>query len=221
MRANTHIDPHRFSCVVFDLDGTLADTMDDIVSAVQKTLDHAGFPPKSKETIRENIGGGARNLLIRCMNGSEELADAELQYFAKYYAEHAVSKTILYPFVEEVLSYYHERGYVALATAKARAATEQILNHFGIAHYFDQVVTADDVSNPKPAPDCINKIIAQSGINPNEIVLIGDTTTDMRTGKNAGISTCCVTYGYGKLEDIIALEPDFSIASLIELKNLL
>lgn len=214
-------DRRPFPCVIFDLDGTLADTMDDIVSAVQNTMEHAGFPPKSKETVRANIGGGARNLLIRCMNGSAELADQELAYFAKFYAEHAAVQTVLYPFAEEVLAYFHERGYVALATAKARAATESILKEFGIAGYFDQVVTADDVSNPKPAPDCIRLIMEKSGFAPEDMVLIGDTTTDMRTGKNAGIHTCCVSYGYGKLEDILPLEPDYTITSLAELKNLL
>lgn len=214
MKANT------YPCIVFDLDGTLADTIDDIVSAVQKTMEHGGLPPESREMIRSNIGGGARNLLIRCM-GSAEKAEAELSYFADYYAKHCAEQTTLYPFAKEVLAYYHGECYVALATAKARAATEKILTHFGIAQYFDQVVTADDVQNPKPAPDGIQQIIAKSGFRPEEMVLVGDTTTDIRTGKNAGIKTCCVPYGYGSMEDMLALQPDYSVTSLSELKNLL
>lgn len=210
--------PFRADCIIFDLDGTLADTIDDIVATAQHIMAQAGFEPKSREAIRALIGGGARKLLVRCFDGSEELADRWLAPFAEHYSTHAVCHTRLYPHAKEILEHYHGRIPLALATAKAEAPTMAILDHFGILPYFSAVVTSDHVTRPKPDGECIQLILDRLHLDPGQVWMVGDTTTDLLTAQNGGVRACAVSYGYGKREDMEALHPDLWIDSLAELK---
>lgn len=218
----TNKQPKNYPFIIFDLDGTLVDTCPDIVNTVQYIIDKYHFEKKSAEFIRSCIGGGARNVLLRCLGEDKaELIDSELiSLFAEYYTEHCAIDSKVYPGVKETLDYYKSEGKaLSVATFKIRSATERIFNDFGLMHYFDVLVTADDVENPKPAPDCINAILSHYRCKPEEAVLIGDTKTDYLTGTNAGIEVCGVTYGYNEPDVVKGLKPAYVIDEIEEMKK--
>lgn len=207
--------------IIFDLDGTVADTLPDIVYAVSHTLEQVGCPPQPEEFIRKSIGGGAKNLIKKALGeDKKDLFDSTLQMFTEYYKEHAAVRTTLYPGVKEIFDYYHGKKKMAIATFKAKEGTMAILEHFDLLGYFDMVVTVSDVKKAKPDPECIQMILDKLGDNPGQAMLVGDTLTDMQTGKNAGVVTCAVTYGYGELEDIKNSSPDYIIDSFDQLKEI-
>lgn len=207
------------STIIFDLDGTLADTLPDIADAANYALRAVGCDEQSYESIRACIGGGAKNLIRRALGVEHaELFEETLRIFSARYAEHVVDKTLLYPEVKSVLEYFYGKKRLALATFKSRQGTMKILGHFGILKFFDIIITVDDVANPKPHPECLEKVLAFYHIGPEEAVYIGDTVTDIATGKNAGMQTCAVTYGFGTADEVLYLNPNYAVDSFSGLK---
>jgi len=208
--------------IIFDLDGTLVDSSPDIIETIKYITKLYGFEEKSDAFIRSCIGGGARKVLLKAFGEDKEaLIDAEiLPLFVKQYTENCHKNALAYPGVKAILKHYKEQGKaLSVATFKIRNATEKILRTLELYDYFDILVTADDVKNPKPHPDCINAILAYYGCDKSEVILIGDTQTDYQTGTNAGIDVCGVTYGYGAPEAVRALNPAYVIDKLEELKE--
>lgn len=213
-------EPRSYSHLIFDLDGTLVDTCPDIVATVQHLITAYGFEKRTDAFIRSCIGGGARNVLLKCLGEHEaDRIDGEiLPKFVAYYTVNCAVHSKLYPGVREVLDQYKAAGKkLSVATFKIRSATLGIFEVFGLMDYFDIIVTADDVVNPKPAPDCVNAIVDFYGCPRGEAILIGDTRTDYLTGTNAGIPVCGVTYGYNTPEQVRALKPSYVIDTLAEL----
>lgn len=211
-----------YQYIIFDLDGTLVDSCPDIIETIKYIIDRYSFEQKEDAFIRSCIGGGARNVLIQSLGKDKEsLIDQEiLPLFVEYYSENCDKKTYAYDGVEEVLEYYKDQGKsLSVATFKIRSATEKILKTLKLYDYFDILVTADDVKNPKPHPDCINWIIEYYNCRKNQAILIGDTKTDYLTGTNAGIDVCGVTFGYGLPEVVRSLNPTYVIDRMEELKK--
>jgi phosphoglycolate phosphatase len=211
---------------IFDLDGTMVDTCPDLVNTVQYIIRRYGYEERTPEFIRTCIGGGARNVLLKCLGPqAEEHIDNELlDVFREYYTAHCDVDSVVYPGVKEVLEELKSQGKsISVATFKIRSATLKLFDTFELSKYFDTIVTADDVENPKPAPDCINKILEFYSCVPEEAVLIGDTKTDYMTGRNAGVDVCSITYGYNSRDDVLNLGADYVFDSmdeiLEELKN--
>lgn len=212
--------PKAYPYLIFDLDGTMVDTCPDIVGTIRFIIEKYGFEPKTNDFIRSCIGGGARNVLLKCLGAEQEqLIDEEiLALFAAHYAQNAAVESQMYPGLKALLDRYKNAGkHLAVATFKIRSATLNIFETFGLTDYFDIIVTADDVDNPKPAPDCILKILDYYGCQPEEAILIGDTKTDYLTGKNAGIDVCGVTFGYNTPEVMQALKPEYLVDALSEI----
>lgn len=218
----TNKDPRVYQYLIFDLDGTLVDSCPDIIETVKMIINRYGFEAKDDAFIRSCIGGGARNVLIKTLGADKEnLIDTEiLPLFVDYYTENCDKKTFAYSGVAEILEYYKQQGKaLSVATFKIRSATEKILKTLKLYDYFDLLVTADDVKNPKPHPDCINAILEHYNCEKSQAILIGDTKTDYLTGTNAGIDVCGVTFGYGAPEEVKALNPTYVIDNMEELKK--
>lgn len=218
----TNKEPKNYQYIIFDLDGTLVDTCPDIIETVKYIIKRYGFAEKSDDFIRSCIGGGARNVLLKSLGEENEaLIDSEiLPLFVTYYTENCDKKSFAYEGVPETLEYYKQQGKaLSVATFKIRSATVKILKTLGLYDYFDILVTADDVKNPKPHPDCINAILDYYHCEKSQAILIGDTRTDYLTGTNAGIDVCGVTFGYGSPETVIALKPAYVIDTMQELKE--
>ncbi len=209
---------------IFDLDGTMVDTCPDIVGTVDYIIRTYGYEEKSREFIRSCIGGGARNVLLKCLGrDAEEHIDKELLgVFRDYYTEHCAVDSLVYPGIREAFDCLKGKGKaISVATFKIRPATMNIFNTFNLTSYFDIIITADDVERPKPEPDCILKILEHYKCTPKEALLIGDTRTDFMTGTNAGVDVCAVTYGYNTPEDVRALNAAYTVDSMQEFIELL
>lgn len=188
--------------VIFDLDGCIIDSSWDIGDSANATLEHFNLPLKDHAFIRDSIGGGAANLIRRVSDNRADSFDAMLAYFKAHYLHNCTNKTMLYEGVYNTLSKLHAQKRIAMATNKLRAMTLLILEHLGVAQFFDMIVAADDLPSSKPNPECINLILENFNLTAADAVLIGDTRTDVQTGKNASVDTIGVTYGFGTREEL-------------------
>jgi len=211
-----------FEVIVFDFDGVVIDSADDLVDAVQHSLHAVGSKDPGYWAIRRQIGIGARQLLLQSMDVEKRhRIDNAMEVFREYYTQNCVNHTVLYPGVEEMLALCHQSKYVALATFKIRTATERILTSLNVMQHFDVIVTADDVVRPKPDPESIQTILNNLHCEADATLLVGDTPTDIQTGRNAGTAICAVTYGMGTRDCLQDDRPDFLIDDIRELREIL
>lgn len=173
--------------VVFDLDGTLVDSCEDIAQAANHCLEAAGFPPRTRAEIRGFIGDGARHLLARAsrLEPSDPRLDLLLERFFVYYTAHAADHTRLLPGAAEALAALAHLPR-ALCTNKPRATTLALLEWLGIASAFDAIVAAGDVPYHKPHPAPLERIGELLGLPCQRLVLVGDGPQDVACARAAG-----------------------------------
>jgi 2-phosphoglycolate phosphatase len=173
--------------VVFDLDGTLVDSCEDIAAAANHCLERAGLATRSVAEIRSFIGDGARLLLARAsrLGDADPALDVLLEAFSIYYTEHAIDRTALLPGVREVLA---ELSHLPLAvcTNKPRATTAAMLEGLGIARHFAAIVAAGDVAHHKPHPEPLERVSRLLDVPCARLVLVGDGPQDMECARAAG-----------------------------------
>lgn len=205
----------RFQLYLFDLDGTLVDSATDICSAVRQALAEAGVDGLSEPYLRSFIGHHLFDLFREVLPASTQQDHERLlaRYRAIYLARRHAS-TRVYPGVEETLTSLG--GLKSTATTKSSETARQVLELFGLARHFHHVQGTDGFPS-KPAPDVILKSLERLGVRPEDCLLVGDAAPDMEAGRRAGVRTCAVTWGYGDLEAMRAHQPDFWIASPVEL----
>ena len=208
--------------VVFDLDGTLAETAPDIMRVLNVILVREGLAALPLERARELVGAGARALIERGFKVSGRPLDAETleRLFADFltiYAEDTAANSHLFDGVLEALDALAADGYaLAVCTNKPILHTRLILDHFGISGRFAAVAGRDSFPYFKPDPRHLTLTIAAANADPARAVMIGDSRTDIATARAAGIPTICVPFGYTDVP-IETLEPDFVIQHFDEL----
>jgi len=206
-----------FPVYLFDIDGTLLDSAQDICGAVQQVLDHNPAPPVTFEFLKSYIGRHLDDLFGDVFPGAtrERLDDLLKQYRAIYPAR-GHKMTSVYPGVVEALAALG--GRKGTATTKGTPTTRAVLEQFGLLGYFDHVQGTDGFPC-KPAPDVIFRSLEALAARPEECLMVGDSAADMEAGRRAGVKTCAVTYGYGKRDLLARFEPDFWIDDLRELAD--
>jgi phosphoglycolate phosphatase len=183
--------------VVFDLDGTLADTRNDLVDAVNHVLRTLRLPVLPSETICQYIGEGARLLVKRALGSEhEDRIEEALALFLPYYAAHLLDRTTAYPGVAEVVSALHDRGVtLSLLSNKPEKMSRAILDGLGILPAFILVLGADSVPRRKPDPSGIKCLLDQTGTPRERMLLVGDSKIDLETARAARIAFCGVAWG--------------------------
>jgi phosphoglycolate phosphatase len=208
--------------VVFDLDGTLAETAPDIMRVLNVILVREGLAALPLEGARELVGAGARALIERGFKVSGRPLDAAtlgrlFDDFLTIYAEDVASQSHLFDGVTDALDSLTEEGYaLAVCTNKPILHTRLILDHFGIAGRFAAVAGRDSFPWFKPDPRHLTLTIEAAQADPLRAVMIGDSRTDIATARAAGIPSICVPFGYTDVP-IETLEPDFVIQHFGEL----
>ncbi|TAN63450.1 HAD family hydrolase [bacterium] len=184
--------------LIFDLDGTLIDSSLDIAWCANGTLRAFGYAPKSVEYIKANIGWGVKMLLEKLMPGqSTEALTKAREKFLELYARRLTVDTRLYPGVKDTLVVFAEKGKkMAIATNKPEGLTKRILDELGIGAYFCFVAGGDSFANRKPHPEPLLKITDSLGVALTDVIFVGDSPIDSEAGRNAGIFTVGVPYGY-------------------------
>jgi len=184
--------------LIFDLDGTLADTRADLATGINLMRAHYGLPPIGMEMIESYVGDGIRNLVQRSLQGADVNVDEALALDRKFYAEHMLDETVLYPGVAEGLKKLAEAGHaLAVLSNKPGDPSRVILKHLGVGDLFFRIIGGGDLPNLKPAPDGIFALMKESGVLPENTWMLGDHHTDLEVAHNAGVKSGFVTYGIG------------------------
>ena len=204
---------------IFDLDGTLVDTLDDITASVNYTLTRLGKRPLPKETVRGLVGDGLEMLLIRALGGSTEMLTDAIGIYTVHHSRNLVARSRLYPGVAETLEYFSSVP-MAVITNKTHGFSEPLLQALSIRRYFRMIIGADNGLPLKPAPDSVLAVMQKMGASKGCTVIVGDGTTDMKAGRAAGIKTCAATYGFRSEDVLKATGPDYMIREFSELRRL-
>ena len=205
----------RFPVYLFDIDGTLLDSAEDICGAVQQVLETTERDPVEFSFLKGYIGLHLLDLFQDLFpNYTAEQYDELIRQYRAFYPARGHKATRIYPGVAEGLATLG--GRKSTATTKGSPTTKLILEQFGLLQYFEHVQGTDGFPC-KPAPDVIWTALKALGASPEDCLFVGDSPADMEAGKRAGVKTCAVRYGYGKTEEMAKFSPDFWIDDLREL----
>ena len=207
--------------LVFDFDGTLADTTEGILRTTEATVARMGLPAPDRTAVQQAIGLPLRGSLRAAGIPEDRLEEGADIYHVLFY-EVAPKHVSIYPGVKEGLVSLAQAGYrMSIATSRSEPSLVMLLEEHGIRQYFEILGTVGCVSNPKPAPDLVQWVLERFGASPEESVVIGDTTFDIQMGKAAGCRTVAVSYGNHSAELLQTASPDRIIGDLCELPPLL
>lgn len=187
------------TAVLFDLDGTLLDTLDDLADAVNHTLAHFGCPSRTREEVRQFVGNGARRLIRLALPDREDTPDAEevLEYFKTHYADHSQIKTCPYAGVLEAMEAVKKEFPVAIVSNKPDQAVKLLCK----VYFGDVYALGESGDCPrKPAPDMVHK--AMKAIGADRCIYVGDSEVDVETARNAGVPCLSVLWGFRDLETL-------------------
>ncbi len=206
--------------IIFDLDGTLVDAYQAITSSFNYTMQRLNYPPQDAVTIRRAVGWGDDNLLKPFIKEKDLLCARAI-----YRSHHKVAllkKSRLFPEVDRILDYLKNKGYIlAVASNRPSRFSRILIRHLRIKDYFDYVLCADKLKHIKPHPEIINKIRQRFGLNPGQVIYVGDMTIDALAGKRAKVKTIIVTTGSSTKSDIEREKPYRIINRIRELLKIL
>jgi len=207
--------------LIFDLDGTLINSKLDLALAVNAALAEMGRPELPHESIYGFVGNGAPMLIQRSLGNGASEAECKraLEFFIRYYREHALDNTVPYPGVREGLELLSEMPMVVL-TNKPERISKLILEGLGLASYFRHVYGGNTFERKKPDPIGVETILRDFELGPRDVMIVGDSEVDVQTARNSGTWACGVTYGLGS-ERMVECPPDLLIDSLTELRGYL
>jgi phosphoglycolate phosphatase len=215
--------PLHIKAVVIDLDGTLLDTAPDLAHAAELMMAELGMPCPSLATISTYIGNGVSRLVKRVLTGEMDAEpDAELfaralPMFQKHYGANVSLHSRPFPGVVEGLDAFKAMGvHVACITNKAEQFTVPLLKDTGLFDYFELILSGDTLPRRKPDPLPLLHACEKFGIQPGELLLIGDSLNDTQAARAAGCPVFCVPYGYNRGRPVAELDLDAVVPSLVE-----
>ena len=211
----------QYNLVLFDLDGTLMDTLADLAEAVNHALGLRGYPLHDLEEYRRMVGHGVRNLVKQALpeGAGEALIDAALADFKAYYTAHIDVHTRPYPGMQELLRDLHAAGVrMAVASNKFQSGTELLIHEFFPEIPFVAILGNREGYPLKPDPEIVGEVLRAAGVPRASAILVGDSGTDMKTAENGGIAAIAVGWGYRPME---ASEKYRFAGSVTELRTLL
>lgn len=185
---------------VFDLDGTLVDSVEDLHASVNHALAAVGLPPRSVAEVRTFVGEGARLLLARAVAPRDELLEPALAAWRPHYAAHCLDRTLSYPGIGPLLA--RAGRPLAVLTNKPGEVSRKILAGLGLLQRFVVVIGGDEAPR-KPDPTGLLELLARVGATPPETVFIGDSRHDVETARRAGVPMVAVTWGLGTREELV------------------
>jgi phosphoglycolate phosphatase len=208
--------------IIFDLDGTLADTKLDLANAVNATRAHYGLGPLENALVYSYVGNGAPILMRKSLGPdfSDEEIQRGLEFFLASYREHMLDHTTLYPGVRESLDRLKAEGIrMAVLTNKPVRFSQDIVSGLGVGDYFFRVYGGNSLEQKKPDPAGVHLLLAEAGVPKDRALMVGDSAVDVRTARNAGITVCGVTYGF-QPESLAGEPPDILVDRMGDLADM-
>jgi phosphoglycolate phosphatase len=215
----------RLRLLIFDLDGTLIDSRLDLIHSVNAMLRHLERPELAGELVASYVGDGAPMLVRRALGDSfdEQLFKGALKYFLEYYRVHKLDYTQLYSGIKDALASIRTRNpdlQMAVLSNKPVLPSRAIVAALGLGGFFAQVYGGNSFESKKPDPFGARQLLRDTGATADQSIMIGDSSVDVLTGRNAGLWTCGVTYGFAPHSFAVA-PPDVLVDSPQDLAALL
>ena len=211
--------------VIFDLDGTLLNTIADLAAATNQALQYYGYPTHEMEAYRFFVGNGINKLFERALPERERTEENVLKIrsqFIPYYDEHNADLSRPYPGISELLKTLQQQGImIAVASNKYQAATRKLIAHYFPEINFVEVLGQREGIPAKPDPSIINEIMTKAGVKQEDILYVGDSNVDMQTAHHAGVTAIGVAWGFRQRTELEALHPSHIIEKAEELLPLL
>ena len=191
-----------YDTVIFDMDGTLLDTLEDLKDAVNFTMRQYGLPEHSLEEVRNFVGNGVRRLLQLSVPGGEEHDAFEgiVKTFRSYYKDHCMDKTAPYAGIMELLRDLKREGYAMAIVSNKLDSAVKALNREHFGDLVEVAIGETEGVARKPAPDMIEKALRELGKTKDAAVYVGDSEVDLATAKNAGLPCISVLWGFRERE---------------------
>jgi phosphoglycolate phosphatase len=191
--------------VIFDLDGTLFDTIDDLKEAVNHAMSLRGFPTFTRDEVMAMVGHGARNLMRKALpvgHKDDDMVDAAYNDFKAYYITHIDVHTKPFPGIQGLLAKLHQEGVLlAVASNKFQEGTEHLIKEFFPEIPFVAVLGGRPDFPLKPNPEIVGELLRKTGIEKKDAVMVGDSDTDMETAANGSIRGIAVNWGYRDMKE--------------------
>jgi phosphoglycolate phosphatase len=195
-------NPHDIKLLIFDLDGTLIDSRLDLIQSINAMLKHMGRPELPGDVIASYVGDGAPTLVRRALGDACDEVELQqgLEHFLAYYRIHKLDHTHVYDGVKEMLAVIRNsngiRRQMAVLSNKPVNPSRAIVEALGLGEFFSHVYGGNSFSTKKPDPEGAQTILKETKTSPEETLIVGDSSIDIFTGRNAGLWTCGVTYGF-------------------------
>ena len=223
IRTKRHFDPRSIKFLIFDLDGTLIDSRLDLIHSINATLRHFGRPELPGDVIATYVGDGAPMLVRRALGDPDDevFVQRALEFFLAYYREHKLDHTHVYAGIPRALATIRDAGNghprkMAVLSNKPVGPSRAIVEALGLGEFFSHVYGGNSFSTKKPDPLGARALLKEAGCGPKETVIVGDSSNDVLTGRNAGLWTCGVTYGFAP-QTLELTPPDVVVDSPSEL----
>jgi phosphoglycolate phosphatase len=208
----------RYRLIVFDWDGTVADSLQHIVTSMHAAFASAQLPPRPTGQVLAIIGLGMDEAISRLYPDIDGTARADLiRYYGQHYRDATTGATTLYNDAEDTLRQLAEEGYLlAIATGKSRRGLERAVAETGVKHYFHASRCADETFS-KPHPQMLLDIMDSLGTEPEQTLMVGDSEHDLQMAANAGVAAVAVSYGAQPLQRLLEFNPLTSLQCLGDL----
>lgn len=209
--------------VIFDLDGTILDTVLDLTNAVNHLLSKIDRPLVEPHQIKAYLGQGPKYLLEHALNETleDEKFDRYYKIYNDYYQTHQLDYTQPYDGIEEVLKTLKGKGYLlAVVSNKQEPVTKSLMEEL-FPNTFDYVIGTSKTNLPKPNPMMVIKVMEVLNIDPKDAIYIGDTQTDMKTAIGANLTKIAVLYGFRTKEDLMPFNPEYFVDTPIEILDII
>ena len=197
--------------VIFDLDGTLLDTIADLAESTNHALKQLGYPTHDVETIRTFVGNGINKLLERALPAHEQTEENVMRmrsYFVPYYDAHNADLSSPYPGIVSLLEDLQAKGIMlAVASNKYQEATVKLVKHYFPMIDFVEILGQREGVNVKPDPSIVFDILKKTNVSPEETLYVGDSGVDMQTAINAGVDAVGVAWGFRPRAELESFQP--------------
>ena len=211
--------------IIFDLDGTLLNTIADLAHSTNYALHQLGFPTHEVEKYHFMVGNGINKLFERALPEGAKTEENVLRVrkaFVPYYDQHNADASSPYPGIPELLSYLQSKGIqLAVASNKYQSATQKLIAHYFPEIHFIAVIGQREGINVKPDPTIVFDILKLADVHKEEVLYIGDSGVDMQTAANAGVTACGVTWGFRPRTELEAFAPEYIVEKAEQIQKLL